>query len=75
MTLAMLPCGSRFRLDTMPEISGTLLSISDSRCVVKLDRAPKVVDFEDSRTGEWVRFVRAAGYVTSWSPFTQIERA
>lgn len=72
MTLATLAPGRRFRVDGMPELAGELLAVSESRALVKLDRPPRVVDFQDGRTGEWVRFTRAGGHVTTWSPYTPV---
>jgi len=68
-TLKRLRPGTRFRLAEMTEVTGVLVSASEWRAVVRLDRPERDVEFD-----EQPRQFRSRGtHVTSWAPTTVVE--
>ena len=64
--------GPRFRLKEMPEVTGVLVSATECRAIVRLDRPVRDVEFVDQE-GQTRRFVSRGAHVTSWSPATLVE--
>lgn len=64
--------GTRFRLADMPEVTGTLLKVSEARVAVRLDRPQRQVDFVD-QNGTPRQFTCRGGQLTSWAPTTVVE--
>ena len=68
-TLQRLRPGTRFRLAEMPEITGVLVTASEWRALVRLDRPERDLVFD-----EQPRQFRSRGtHVTSWAPTTVVE--
>lgn len=65
--LNRLKPGTLFRLPTMPEVRGELLSVSDCSAQVRLTGGLRVIEFEDRH------FVASSGRVTRWAPATLVE--
>jgi hypothetical protein len=64
--------GTRFRLIEMEEVSGTLIKVSESRAVVRLDLPDQEVEFTDSGTGELRAFKARNARTTSWAATTLV---
>jgi hypothetical protein len=56
----------------MEEITGTLIKVSDSRAVVRLDRPDQEVEFTDPGTGELRAIKARAARTTSWAATTLV---
>jgi len=72
LTLKRLRPGTRFRLAEMPAITGVLVTASDWRAVVRLDRPERDVEFVDHK-GQPRQFRSRGNHVTSWAPTTVVE--
>lgn len=70
--ISKLQPGTRFRLAEMPAITGTLVTASEARAVVRLDRPTRDVEFVD-QNGEPRQFRCRGSQVTSWAPTTVVE--
>lgn len=70
--LKYLRPGTRFRLIEMEEVTGTLISVSESRALVRLDRPDREVEFTDPETGELRAFKARAARTTSWAATTLV---
>jgi HB1, ASXL, restriction endonuclease HTH domain len=71
-TLQRLRPGTRFRLAEMPEITGVLVTASEWRAVVRLDRPERDVEIVDHE-GQPRQFRSRGTHVTSWAPTTVVE--
>jgi len=70
--VSKLSPGTCFRLAEMPEVTGTLVKVSEARAVVRLDRPEREVEFVD-QNGEPRQFRCRGSQLTSWAPTTVVE--
>src|SRR5271163_3917379 len=70
--LSALRPGTRFRLIEMEEVTGTLVKVSESRAVVRLDQPDQEVEFTDPGTGALRAFKARSARTTSWAATTLV---
>ena len=64
--------GTRFRLAEMPEITGVLITATECRAFVRLDRPVQDVEFTDTE-GNTRRFQTRRAHVTSMASVAVVE--
>jgi len=70
--LFLLPEGSRFSLNGMPEVTGELVRASDCSCTVKVDGGKRNVRIEDDE-GVVREFTANKSRTTTWAPSTLVD--
>lgn len=72
MTLRYFPPGRRFRITEMPELTGVLIKVTDSRAVVRYDRPIEFRTFTDRRGR--TRTLEVVHPTTDITPYVEVER-
>ena len=70
--LSALRPGTRFQLIEMEDVTGTLVKVSESRAVVRLDQPDQEVEFTDPGTGALRAFKARSARTTSWAATTLV---
>ena len=70
--LDRLKPGTRFRLAGMPQVTGTLINVSDCSATVRIDGGTREVEFENE-DGTTRRFRASRTTTTTWAPATVVE--
>jgi hypothetical protein len=70
--LDRLKPGTRFRLTGLPQVTGTLINVSDCSATVRLDGGTREVEIENP-DGTTRRFRASRVTTTTWAPATVVE--